>query len=264
MKKEQVELKKLDEQVYCSTCEGKRNHYIILNHTEESEHDSDFTWRATFFIVKCAGCDTVAFVKKYGDEDTVEFIENEPRWYDEYTVYPEEPEKEDLHDPFSNFKVIKAKYFHHVPGNIKKLYEQIVETFNNQHYILATFGLRALIEGICSELKIKNGYLYENDKTKKLDYNKKEINTDSLGGRIFGLYEKGHILFPNALILLEIKKVGNSALHDIEIPHFVNLNHMIIILEKIIDDVYELNNHHFIKKERNGDASISSSVKGEK
>ncbi|MGI2326430.1 DUF4145 domain-containing protein [Planococcus sp. YIM B11945] len=264
MQKETERLEKLDRQVYCSFCEGKRNHYIVLCHEEEAEPRSDFYWRATFYIVKCAGCDYVAFVRKYGDEDNVQFIENQPVWYDEYTVYPEEPKAEDPHDPFSNFKEIKAKYFHYAPANIKELYKQIVEAFNNQHYILATFGLRALIEGICSELKIKNGYLYEIDKTRKLDDNNNEIHTNSLGGRIFGLYEKGHILFPNALILLEIKKVGNNALHDIDIPHFVNLNNMIKILEKIMDDVYELNNHRFIMKEKKQGVSIPTSEKGAK
>lgn len=37
---------------------------------------------------------------------------------------------------------------------------------NNKHLILCTSGLRTLIEGICSQLKINKGYLYDEERTK--------------------------------------------------------------------------------------------------
>ena len=242
---------KLGEQIYCSLCKGKRNHLILLTHKTISNEYDDY-WSVYYHIVCCAGCENISFVEEHQNDETDKMIDGQMIRCSEFIVFPEEPKTRDSDELFSLVNEIEVKSFHYAPKSLKKLYIQIAEAFNNQHYILATFGLRVLIEGICSELKIKKGFLYENDRTKKLDDDGKEIKTDSLGGRIFGLYEGGHILFPNALILLEIKKVGNNALHEIEIPHFVVIYQMIIILEKIMDDVYELNNHYFIAKNESG------------
>lgn len=75
-------LKDLEEQVYCSHCKGKRNHKIIMSYKEFADQDSDFRWHANYQIIKCSGCDKIAFVEQYGDEDTWEYIDGFREWKD--------------------------------------------------------------------------------------------------------------------------------------------------------------------------------------
>lgn len=104
----------LEEPVYCSKCQGKTNHKIILSYKEKSEQDADFHWHDNYYIVKCAGCNKKAFVHQYGDEDMWEYIDGQRKWVDEFKVYPEEPPspkfKESLKKPMS---------FSNLPPNLK-------------------------------------------------------------------------------------------------------------------------------------------------
>nr|WP_240465408.1 DUF4145 domain-containing protein [Neobacillus thermocopriae] len=107
------------------------------------------------------------------------------------------------------------KQFQFVPENLNKLYKQTINAYNSQQNILCAAGLRTIIEGICNELNIKKGHIYNKDGSKKLNEKNKVIFTDNLAGRIFGLYENGYIIFTHALLLQKIKNIGNKAVHDI-------------------------------------------------
>lgn len=238
-------------QVYCSFCKGHRNHKVVITYSESSstskQVDSDFYWHAEYHIVKCAGCNTVAFVKQYGDEDIWDVFDGEREWFDIFEVFPKEPEvlKED--DPFFAYFKLEVKNFKYVPENLLGLYKQIVESYNNKHFILTTSGLRTLVEGICSQLDIKKGYIYNKDKVViSINDDGNKVKAESLGGRIFGLYEKELILFTQALILQEIKDIGNAATHDIIVPEFEDIREIINILEKVLYDIYEMKKHSLL------------------
>ncbi|MFP3356747.1 DUF4145 domain-containing protein [Planococcus sp. SIMBA_143] len=244
------EIMYVDRKVFCKFCAGERNHKIIYTYKENADmyevaDDREyFQWHAKYHIIKCAGCDTVAFLRQYGDEDTWDIINGEREWIDIYTVYPEEPVKLSRDDPFFDYFKLEVKNYNYVPENIKRLYKQIVESYNNKHFILSTSGLRTLVEGICSQLGIKKGYMYDRQKNViSINEDKNKFKTDSLAGRIFGLYEKELILFTQALILQEIKDIGNSATHDIVVPDFEDIREIIIILEKVLYDIYEMKKH---------------------
>ncbi|WP_025115337.1 DUF4145 domain-containing protein [Lysinibacillus fusiformis] len=238
-------MKDLNEQVYCSNCKGKRNHKIISTYSEGASVQDDYHWHAEYHIVKCAGCNKIAFVVQYGDEDTWDYIDGEREWVDLFTVYPEEPEEDkrlDIHQ-------VEKKYFKHAPEIINHLYEQIVESYSNKHFILCTSGLRTLIEGICSQLGIKKGYLYDEAGAKLPNKDGVIKKSETLGGRIFELYERGLILFPQALILQKVKGIGNDAIHEIIVPNVKTIKKIIDIIEKVIYDIYELKNHELLSTE---------------
>ncbi len=243
-------MEELEERVYCSRCKGKTKHLIITNHREGSDTGEDYYWHSIYHIVKCAGCDNNSFVHQYFDEDTWDYVNGERVWKDEFRVYPEEPkvitEEEKWKNAFERLYYKAPKQFKYVPENLNNLYKQTIEAYNSKHNILCAAGLRTIIEGICNELNIKKGYIYENDGTKKLDKDNKEILTGNLAGRIFGLYEKGHILFTQALLLLKIKNIGNSAVHDIEEINIDTLRQTIDILDSILYNIYELDKHELL------------------
>lgn len=243
-------MEELIERVYCSRCKGKTKHLIITSYMEQSEIDSDFHWHEKYHIIQCAGCDNKSFVFQYGDEDTWEYINGEREWIDIFTVYPEEPkaetEEERWKKRFEILYFMPPKPFRYVPTNLNNLYKQTIDAYNSQQNILCAAGLRTIIEGVCNELNIKKGHIYEKDGSKKLNEKNKEMYTDNLAGRIFGLYENGHIIFTQALLLQKIKNIGNSAVHDIVEPKIETLKQTIEIIDTILYNIYELDKHDLL------------------
>ncbi|WP_242224692.1 DUF4145 domain-containing protein [Bacillus cereus group sp. BfR-BA-01380] len=241
-------MEELRERVYCSRCKGKTKHLIITSYKEKSGGDDDFYWYDNYYIVQCAGCDNTSFVRQYGDEFKVERINGEIE--DTFTVYPEEPKVETDEEiwkrEFEMLYFMPPKLFRYVPQNLNNLYKQTINVYNSQQNILCAAGLRTIIEGICNELNIKKGHIYDKDGSKKLNEKNKEIYTDNLAGRIFGLYEEGHIIFTQALLLQKIKNIGNSAVHDIVEPSIEILQQTIEIIDTILYNIYELDKHDLL------------------
>lgn len=243
-------MEKLDVKVYCSTCQLKTNHWIVKSHEEQSEPDEDFQYKCYFHIVQCMGCDTIAFVQQYGDEDTWRYRDREMEYYDEFTVYPSEPKKLDmveqfLKDAFANRKNTSK----HVPENIRNLFNQIMSSLTMGHDLLSTGGIRVIVEGICNELGVKSGYLYDFEGKQIPDEKDGVIRKHkSLGGRIYGLSDLGKITLHNAHLLQKVVKYGNGALHDMKVPTLPTLNSIVDIIEQLIYAVYEIENHSLLKE----------------
>ena len=90
----------ISEKVYCRECNKKTNHSILeqdnsLMHFKISSSDYkyvDIQFEDNYYIVKCNGCDSISFLREYGDEEQWEIDEDGERyWYSTFTVYPEEP-----------------------------------------------------------------------------------------------------------------------------------------------------------------------------
>lgn len=239
-------MERLDEKVYCAICNRDTNHTIIYTYKQQSSPDDDFHWHEKSHIVQCLGCDEIAFVRQYGDEDSWDYINGEREWVDTFKVYPGKP-AEDIGNLFEKNFYLTAKRYENAPEIISNLYLQIIEAFNKNLDILCASGIRTLIEGICTQLKIKKGYLYDRDGNRLLDDKDVIRKHESLGGRIFELYDKKFIIFTQALILQKIVKFGNGAVHDMESPGYKTLKEIINIIEKVIYDIYELENHSFLK-----------------
>ncbi|WP_042346084.1 DUF4145 domain-containing protein [Bacillus massiliigorillae] len=238
----------LKQPVYCKKCNGKTNHWIIKTYKETSNPEDEFQWHDTYHIVKCMGCNTIAFVKQYGTEDDWDYISGDRQWFDTFQVYPEQPNEDEIElEAYRRKYHLEPKIFHNSPENIQELYTQTIESFNMTHYILCAAGLRTLIEGICLHLNIKKGYLY-NYEGNRISVNNEDNPREhkTLGGKIFGLYENGKIILPKALILQEIVKIGNDAVHSIVIPKHTTLKEIIRILEGILEDVFELKHHQLL------------------
>ncbi|MDM5199266.1 DUF4145 domain-containing protein [Fictibacillus enclensis] len=232
----------LEEKVYCSYCKGKRNHKIITTYEEAADNYAEFHWHAKYHIVKCAGCDTVAFVEQYGDEDTWDYdkYSGEREWVDIYKVFPPEPPKPSEEDEVLGGLKLKIKTFVHLNPEIKDLYVQIVKVFNLRFHILCAAGLRTLIEAICLESQITGGNLFDEEKKVRISNKKKEIYSTSLEGKIYGLYQKQLILWDHCRILQEVRDIGNTAVHEIKHPSLLTLRQAIIIVEGILESIYEL------------------------
>jgi hypothetical protein len=240
----------LEEKVYCSKCKHKTNHKIIQKHEEQSSTYEDIQWHTKWCIVQCLGCDEKAFVRQYGDEDTWEMdLQTEERvWKDIFTVYPEEPKVPTVKEKVLQSLKLKPRKFQHVDKEILELYVQTLEVFNLQYNILCAAGLRTLIEAICSKTNITGGKLYNEKKELKISKKGKEIFSQSLEGKIYGLYENQFILWEHCRILQEIRDIGNDAVHEIKPPNLLALRKAVIIIENVLEIIYELEKQSLLKK----------------
>ncbi|MGX4764755.1 hypothetical protein ACWH4V_02875 [Bacillus mojavensis] len=246
--------KELDKNVYCSRCKNETKHLIIMTHETGSfyEDEPEFNWHSKHHIVECAGCQNISFVHQYGDEDSWEFERGEMVWKDEFIVYPEKPfedtEEYRIEQEFKKRNWLKIKAYSYVPSALYNLYKQIIQAYNENLNILCASGLRILLEGICNDLGITKGYIYDEKKQKIIrDGDRDPRKRESLEGKFFGLFDDGYISFNEALILQKILYVGNGAIHQIFEPDKPVLKHIIIIVEGILVNTYELEHHELMK-----------------
>jgi hypothetical protein len=110
------------------------------------------------------------------------------------------------------------KVYESIPYQLEQLYSEVIETFNTGAYLLCAAGLRALIEGIC---------------------------TDKLPGKRGNLRTKINALvdiIPPKIIgnLHGFRFLGNNALHQLATPTRKELALAIEVVEDILNVVYEL------------------------
>ncbi|MFJ8245248.1 DUF4145 domain-containing protein [Peribacillus asahii] len=226
-------MEKLDRKLFCSACGHKTNHNILFQNKRELRIPNESTLKlksltAVYTIVRCAGCDNVSYATIFIWDNAIKQIR----------VFPEEP------------KAVRSRYpknwadlNKNIPSNIKDLYKQIIKSYNENFNILCGLGLRTIIEAICLELKITKGFKYDTNSKPLTQDGKKE----SLEGKIFGLYEQKHITWYHSLILQRIREIGNAATHELVTPTSDELYSAIDIVEKLIENIYELKDHELLK-----------------
>lgn len=228
-------IEKFHEKLYCQVCKGKTNHGIGFKYTESSYED--FQWEKDYYVTKCLGCDSIAFATEYGDESMVgrdEFGDYEV--YTSVKVYPEEP-KNEINQRFDPHIL---KEFNNTPDLIEMLYIQIVTAYNMKSYLLSAVGLRMMLDGICKDLNIKEGFVLNENGEKEVNNEGEEIRNRKLIGKINGLIEQGVIVQKQAAILHQIRELGNTTVHELEVPKRRTVQFGLDIIENMIHNIYEL------------------------
>ncbi|WP_267890335.1 DUF4145 domain-containing protein [Leptospira venezuelensis] len=100
--------------------------------------------------------------------------------------------------------------------------------------MLCAAGLRAMIEGVCADQKIKKGPVEEKDKNGQIVTKQK----GNLEGKINGLTQENLLTEKQANILHQHRFLGNTALHRLKKPDKDKLKLAIEILEHILDAIY--------------------------
>ncbi|TDL34565.1 DUF4145 domain-containing protein [Jeotgalibacillus sp. S-D1] len=239
-------LGKMDEKLYCIKCKRETNHDYVYKHSERSyDFDiNDYYWFISYFVTRCRGCDNVAYATEYGDESMLRYEEYSGREeiYSTFTSYPEKPKK----DTTMRLKKYETREFLKTPESITVLYTQLVSALNDQAYLLTAVGLRMLVEGICNDLGITEGYLLNEDGSRKLNKNSDEIRDKNLIGKINGLVEKNVIVQRQADILHKIRELGNTSVHELIVPPRSTILLSFEIIENVIYNVYELDKYKII------------------
>lgn len=207
----------------CLKCESNTNHEVVASHTINWEQDVFIDYPNSFTIdgfedyqmIKCLGCDSVSL------KHTSYFSEDHDPTEDDggarTVIYPKRGKN-----------AIAEQNFPELPPDLKRIYREAIDCFNNESYTLAAAGLRALIEGLCAELGIKDGPT-ENGK-----------RSDNLVGKINGLAEKGYLTNTDAEALHEHRILGNDAVHKLTQPSMDEIRLAIKIVEHALSATMEI------------------------
>ncbi len=205
---------------FCSKCLIPTNQEVLKEEkVHYSEEETGWWDTKNYQIIQCKGCDTISFRQLYNDVAIQQQYEEQDTTTQE--LYP----KRGIHS-----RQIKA--YRNVSIDIKKVYLETIEAYNNNLTLLCGVGIRAVIEGICIDKEIKEG-IYTNSIGK-------EIKSSGLDGKIYGLASNGYLTSDNAEVLHELRFLGNAAVHELTNPSIEDLSIAIDIIELVIDNIYEL------------------------
>jgi hypothetical protein len=199
--------------VYCNSCKSDTNHLSDGSHRRTFYDDQSGYWEEIVStLLTCAGCERATLEEAYTGDGMREQVG--PEEYEQHydlSYFP--PRRTDGREP---------KVFRDLPKALRIIYGESLNAFNSKLYLLCAAGLRALLEGICADKKIKG---------------KKR---DNLEEKIDGLASAG--LLPKNITdsLHGFRFMGNEAVHSLAIPKREDLHLAIEVAEDILNFLYEL------------------------
>jgi len=104
-----------------------------------------------------------------------------------------------------------------MPEKIRLIYNEAIDSFNADCFILAGVAFRAVIEAICLE---------------------KEIPGSNLEKKINNLVRQKLITEKEANRLHSIRFIGNDSVHEMKVPHEKNLKMVLNIIEHLLNNIY--------------------------
>lgn len=190
------------ERIYCNTCKLYTRHEKVYNQRIEDKIGDINTFYQDVYVWKCMGCETVTFGIAYFNEKNLDTNGN--------------MKKDIFYFPYRQSQQILPKRFINLPSQLDNLYNEIIITFNNWCLILASIGLRSLLEGICKDKEIQ-GFNLE----KKID--NMDFISNSIKRNLHG-----------------IRFLGNSAAHELDSLSREEILIAIEIMEDVMNYTYEL------------------------
>lgn len=208
---------------FCAKCKTETNQKILKSERLDYNDSATGWWEnIEYQIIQCAGCDSMSFRRL---EDNIQI---ESSWNHEYE---DKPLIIELY-PNRSVHHLSINRYRHTPDNIKNIYKETIEAYNNNQLILCSGGLRAILEGICSDKKVLG--------IQKKDRKGNLVLVSNLETKIEALAEQGFLTKGNAEILHNLRFIGNDALHELSAPSKAELKLAINIIEHTIESLYEI------------------------
>jgi len=205
--------------IFCNICRQPTRHDIARTFEQVVDDGQIVQWQ----IIQCRGCESVSFLEKR----LINIGLAQPATSEQ--VYPP--------------RIIRpVKQFDGIPERLDRIYKETLGSFNSESFILCAGGLRALVEGICAEQSITDG------PKRNQESGEFEINPDNqqikrgrtLECKIEGLAERHLLTSPEARALHQHRYLGNSALHELEVPSNERLAIAISIIEHAMETLYAI------------------------
>lgn len=192
----------------CRRCGRPTLHAILEDHEQETDPDS-YHEKDSWQIIQCQGCTTSAFRHLNVDFEAIqESPDGEIIYPTTESIYP---------SVIKNHRKLDAYYL--IPQLIRKIYTQTLSALSEKAYVLASIGLRAVIEAVCNYLNVSGS---------------------TLDKRIDQLYKAGHVSNGDKKRLHAIRFLGNDAAHEIKEPKAKDLRVALDIIEHLLNSVFIL------------------------
>lgn len=211
--------------VFCNRCNTMTNHSEVCEHVSneivevdnEGVIEKHHLGSSTYQVVKCDGCEAVSFRSLdyfpnflSFDEETSKPIFSQTKTFEK--IYPER-----LNNSLSEKRIIE------LPSNIRKVYREVIDSYNYDLRILCAAGLRSIVEAVCVHFKLK---------------------AKPLQAGIDKLSEIGLIGKDLAKSLVAHKSLGNNAVHRLDAPEREELKTAIHLIEVTLESVFGVPGHH--------------------
>jgi hypothetical protein len=184
--------------IYCNHCKQDTNHDLKGDHTASWwDEDASFGEMHVYRLWVCMGCEHGLLQREYVNS------EGETA----FSYYPPRSRNESFAKPYAKLK-----------PHLAAIYKESITCYNGKALILCASGLRALLEGICEDKRIKG---------------------KNLKAKIDGL--KTHL--PNNKIIRNLHQfrfMGNDAVHELAAPKPAELALAIGVIEELLSFFYEL------------------------
>lgn len=207
----------------CIKCTTTTNHVVVANHLLSWEQDVSVNAFDSFTVdghedyqmIKCLGCDSISL--KHESYFSENFDPTDKNGGARITIFPKR-----------NKHTIAERNFLELSPELKRIYRETIDCFNNESYTLAAAGLRALIEGLCFNLNVTDGPTTDGNRA------------NTLIGKINGLAERKFLTPSDAEALHEHRILGNEAVHNLSQPSMDEIRVAIKIVEHALSSTLEI------------------------
>ena len=212
--------------IHCIECKRATRHRVTVSLDKSGsetnkEEGWSVDWSDGYQVIECQGCETISF--------------RHQSWFSEAQDFDDDGTTERIY-PLRNKDAVSARPYHNVASNLRRIYVELIDCFNNDSPTLCAAGLRAPVEGICAQQGIRDGPV----EVPAIGGGTHTLRRDNLEGRIGGLQEKGFLTQSSAQTLHDHRYLGNSAVHELARPATDELKLAIEIVEHVLEQLYEL------------------------
>ena len=193
--------------VPCAFCGADTFHEVVHSALLIESIDKSIVDLRDYQIVQCRGCNSLSLRLALLDIDA--FFDDKLQEYKSY-VFP---------NRVAGHKRLSHANQFFLPQAISKIYDETYRAFGNEQPILASIGMRALVQAVCSEKKAKG-----KDLAKQRD----------------DLVAKKHLTPIGAATLHSIRHLGNFSAHEVEANTLSELSVAMDIVEHLLNEIYLL------------------------
>jgi hypothetical protein len=175
------------------------------NGSEDCGGGNSVDWNSKNQTIQCLGCQTVSFRTVSTFSEDMEYDHDGPYNPETIKYYP------------GRVEGVKTLESHLLPHTIQQIYKETVLSLENEQFILAGIGIRAIVETICKDLEAEGGNLYN---------------------KINALKDRSIVTQEGADTLHKLRVLGNSAAHEVKAHNSQQLELALQIIEHMLEGTY--------------------------
>jgi len=197
----------------CRECSRETLHSIVASFEESGSEDcgggNSVDWHCKNQIIQCLGCETVSFRTVSTFSEDVDYDHDGPYYPETIKYYPGRSE---------GLKSIETFL---LPHKIQEIYKETILSIENEQYVLAGIGIRAIVETVCKDQNAAGANLYH---------------------KINSLKEQSIVTTEGADILHKLRVLGNDAAHEVKAHNSQQLELAMKIIEHMLVGTYIIPN----------------------